>query len=239
MSNYIDPLDAATQAGNRPDAYYGRMDVSAAFVKLTKGVGKGPWSENDPVDQRRTEVHLILNPLDVSGLNFLIERRLLAESSEWSKIVWASLRTCGVKAVRDLNGKYVRAEMVKTGRSYPSKRTGEMQEETTFSFSAVYNTEAEAVAAYYAELGDAPADVDPAMAVDMGPLPTPATAHTNGNGSAPNPERETAQQFLNVLVKQANGDVNALAAALANMPMVSKYFTITSPEVLQAMGVTA
>ena len=31
-----DPFDAATQAGNRPDAHFGRVEVAASFVKLEK-----------------------------------------------------------------------------------------------------------------------------------------------------------------------------------------------------------
>jgi hypothetical protein len=234
VTTYIDPFDAATQAGNRPDAYYGRMDISASFVKLTKGVGKEPWSDSDSVGQRRTEVHMVLNPIDASGLTFLVERRTIAESSEWSKIIWASLRDLGLENVRDLHGKYVRSEMVRTGRTYTSKR-GDTQEEVTFHFTHLYNNEAEATAAYYAEVGGQPVqDDDPAGAIDMGPLPTAPAAHTNGNA-----ERATAEQFLGVLVRQAEGDAVVLSNLIANMPLVNKYFTVTSPEVLKLMGVAA
>lgn len=234
--SYIDPFDAATQAGNRPDAFYGRMDVSASFVKLTKGVGKEAWTDSDGADTRRTEVHMVLNPIDAANLSFLVERRPIAESNEWAKIIWPSLRNLGLKNVRDLHGRYVRVDMVKTGRTYTSKR-GDTAEEVTFNFTHIFDSEAAATAAYYAERGGAPApDDDPAGAIDMGPVSKPAAPATNGNGNA---ERATAEQFLGVLVKQAGGDVAVLSGLIANMPLVNKYFTVTSPEVLSLMGVTA
>lgn len=243
MTTYIDPFDAATYAGNRPDAYFGRMEVSASFVKLEKGIGKTPWSESDGVDARRTEVHLICNPIEASGLTFLLERKVLAESNEWSKMVWASLRELGLKNVRDLHGKWARVEMQKTGRTYTTKR-GETGEETTMHFTALFNSLAECEAMYYQERGGKPA-AGP-EAIDMGPnagaMPPVTIATGNGsNGATPasDAERNTAKQFLKVLVKQSNGDVEKLAGLIATMPMVNKYFSVTSPEVLEAMGVTA
>lgn len=229
----VDPFEAATQAGNRPDAYFGRMEVAASFVKLEKGVGKTAWSDADGIDARRTEVHLILNPIEASGLTFMLERKLIAESSEWSKTVWASLRDLGLKNVRDLHGKYARVEMVKTGRTY-TKRDGTTGEETTMQFSALFDNLAACEAAYWAERGGKPASAaveDVAASIDMG--------HSNGAAPASNAERETAKQFLGVLVKQANGDVATLAGLIASMPLVNKYFAVTSPEVVELLTVPA
>jgi hypothetical protein len=225
--SYVDPFDAATQAGERLDTLYGRVDVSATFVKLVKGVGKQVWIESDGAEARRTEVQITLNPLDATGLTLLVERRLIAESRDWSGIVWPSLRDLGLKNVRELNGKWVKAEMVKTGRTYTNKR-GDTSEETTFKFLAVYNTNDEATAAYFAARGGG--DGDP-MAIPMG---APATnISTNGNGNA---ERETALQFVSALVKQAGGDRGKLAGLIAQMPLISKYFTVDSPEVADMLA---
>jgi len=232
--SYVDPFDAATQAGERLDSLYGKVEVSATFVKLIKGVGKQPWSESDGVDTRRTEVQITLNPLDCTGLTLLVERRLIAESRDWSGIVWPSLRDLGLKNVRDLNGKCVKAAMVKTGRTYTNKR-GETSEETTFQFAAVFNTVEEATAAYYAERGGAPgasADNDP-MAIPFGAQPA-TNISTNGNGNGA--ERETAFQFVAALVKQSGGDRGKLAGLIAQMPLISKYFTVDSPEVQELLA---
>lgn len=225
--SYIDPFDAATELGDRKPIYYGRMEVTASFLSMTKGERPEPFDENrHAADTRRTQVHLICNPIDAMNLTQLIERKLIADFGAWPKIVWPSLRDLGLKNARDLNGKWAKIEMVKTGRTYQSNR-GETQEETTFRFVALYNTAAEATAAYLADggkLNTAPADGNPAMAVDMG-------HGAGGNGA--NAERETAKAFLQALVKQANGDKGKLAASIAMMPMIAKYFTADSPEVAE------
>ena len=234
ITTTIDPFEVATQAGNRPDAYFGRVEVAASFVKLEKGVGKTAWSDADGIDARRTEVHLILNPIEASGLTFMLERKLIAESSEWSKTVWTSLRDLGLKNVRDLHGKWARVEMVKTGRTY-TKRDGTTGEESTMQFTALFDSLAACEAAYWAERGGKP------TAQNGDPGTINMSHNANGNGAAPasNAERETAKQFLGVLVKQANGDVNVLAGLIASMPLVNKYFNITSPEVVELLTVTA
>lgn len=234
--SYIDPFDAATELGDRKPVYYGRMEVTASFLSMNKGERPEPFDEHrHAADTRRTQVHMICNPIDAMNLTQLVERKLIAEFGAWPKIVWPSLRDLGVKNVRDLNGKWAKVEMVKTGRTYQSSR-GETQEETTFKFVALYNTAAEATAAYVADGGKAPAADDEhsaAAAVDMS-----HGAGSNGNGA--NAERETALQFLKVLVKQSGGDKGRLSASIAQMPMIAKYYTADSPEVVQMMaGVTA
>jgi len=251
MSQYVDPLDAATAAGNRLDAYFGRIEVSASYVKLEKGIGKTPWSETDGQDARRTEVHLVLNPIEASGLTFLVERKLIAESNEWSKTVWSSCRELGLKSVRDLHGRYVKVEMVKTGRTY-TKRDGTTGEESTLHFAAIFDDLAACEAAYWAERGGKPQAG--AEAIEMGPqdgaprngatppVTVARTVASNGsNGATPasEAERAVAKQFLDVLVKQAHGDLSVLAGLIASMPLVNKYFAVTSPEVVELLTVTA
>lgn len=230
----VDPFEAATQAGNRPDAYFGRMEVAASFVKLEKGVGKTAWSDADGIDARRTEVHLILNPIEASGLTFMLERKVIAEFGEWPKTIWPSARALGVNNARELHGKWARVEMVKTGRTYTNKR-GETADEETMQFTALFDNLAACEAAYWAERGGKPSaqDGDPG-AIDMS-----HNAGSNGAAPASNAERETAQQFLGVLVKQANGDVATLAGLIASMPLVNKYFAVTSPEVVELLTVPA
>lgn len=233
--NNVDPFDAATEAGDRKPVYYGRMDVSATFIAMIKGQAPQAFNEHThSPDTRRTQVHLILNPIDAMNLTQLLERKLIAEFGAWPKIVWPSLRDLGLKNVRDLAGKWAKVEIVKTGRTYTSQR-GETQEETTFKFLALYDTAADATAAYLADGGKNTAPADDESAIDMSHgAGAPATnIGTNGTGTA---ERDTALQFLKVLVKQAGGDKGKLAASIAQMPMISKYFTADSPEVMQCMA---
>lgn len=232
MSYTNDPFEAAREAAERPTAYYGKMDVSASFVKLVKGVGKQPWTEADNIQDRRTAVTMILNPIEATGATFLVQREVIAESREFSGIIWPSLKALGLKSMRDLHGKYVRAEMAKTGETYTSKR-GETQERTTLHFTHIFDTAEQATAAYYAERGHG--DESGAGAVDMSHgAGAPATnISTNGNGNA---ERDTALQFLAALVKQAGGDKGKLAGMISQMPLIAKYFTADSPEVANLMA---
>lgn len=232
MSYTNDPFEAAREAAERPTAYFGKMDVTAAFVKLVKGVGKQPWVDGaDDIQERRTLLTLVLNPIEAAGVTFLVQRELIAESREFSAIIWPSLKALSLKGMRDLHGKYARVEMVKTGETYTSKR-GETQERTTMKFTALYDTADEATAAYYAERGQS---ADDASAVDMSHgAGTPATnVSVNGNGNA---ERDTALQFLTALVKNAGGDKGKLAGMIAQMPLIAKYFTADSPEVVSLMA---
>jgi len=233
MSITNDPFEAATQAGEGRNTYFGKAEVTAGFVTLKKGVGKQPFNENlDDIRDRRTEVKIVVNPIDAMGISILLQRDLIAESAEWSKYTWASLRDkCGLKSARDLNGKWCKVTLQGTGETYTTKR-GETQERKAFVFEAVYTTAAEATAAYLADggkLNTAPADDNPAMAIDMS-----HGAGANGNGA--NAERETAKAFLQALVKQAGGDKGKLAASIAQMPMIAKYFTADSPEVVQMLA---
>lgn len=236
--SYIDPFDAATELGDRKPVYYGRMEVTASFMSMAKGQQAQPFVDgvHNP-DTRRTQVHLICNPIDAMNLTQLLERKVVAEFGAWPKIVWPSLRDLGLKNVRDLNGKWAKVEIAKTGRTYTSQR-GETQEETTFKFLALYDTAADATAAYLADGGKNTAPADDESVIDMSHgAGAPTNIGTNGTGTA---ERDTALQFLKVLVKQAGGDKGKLAGSIAQMPMIAKYFTVDSPEVVSIMaGVVA
>jgi hypothetical protein len=231
MSVTHDPFAVATQAGEQTFAYYGQVEASAEFVVLKKGIGKAPFDDAEhDVKDRRTEVTIELTPIEESGLEYVVTRSVLAESRQWSTIVWPSLKDLGLKYAGDLNGKWAKAELVKTGRTW-TRNTGEIAEETTLRFLALYGSEAECIAAYHAERGGS--DHDDGGASDV------HSSAANGNGSGVTngqAERETALQFLKVLVQQAKGDRGALAQSIANMPMIAKHFTVDSPEVQELVA---
>lgn len=218
----LDPFDAATEAGNRPDAFFGRMEVDAQFVKL-KG-GKRPWTEDDDVSDRCTEVIFRLNPLDVTNMTRMIERGMIAEYSEWSKIAWPSLRDLDVKNVREINGKWAHVELVKSGRSWKNK-DNETVQGTTFKFMALFDSEADCIAAWetvFSNGGSQQRETGSAPGSNSAPTSTPQADDAN---------KAVAEQFLPALVKMANGDLDVLANTLATTEIVKNYFTIDSPEV--------
>lgn len=229
MSTQLDPFDAATEAGNRPDAFFGRMEVDAQFVVLKKGQSKRAWVEGDDTDGKCTEITFRLNPLDVTNMTRMVERNMIAEYSEWSKIVWPSLRDLGVKNVREVNGKWVHVELVKNGRTW-TNRDGDKTEGTTFKFIALHDSEADCVAAWEAAFdnngGSQPRVAGTAPGSNSAPTSTPQPNDA---------EKAVAAQFLPAIVNANKGDLVALEQALASMSPLNKYFTIDSPEVQELL----
>lgn len=220
-----DPFAAATAAAEAPDMRFGNVTVEARFVVLVKGQGKLDFDPQiHEMGQRRTEIKVTCYPLPESGLTYFDQREIIAESREFSTVVWPSAKALGCKTIRDINDRFVRYELVQTGQY--TKRDGTTGTLTTIKFHEAYADHAACLAAYEAERGIVHSqEEDGAAAVDM----TPA-----GNPNNTDPvEKETAKQFLAVLVKMHGNDDAALAAAIAGTPMVSKFFTVASPEVAE------
>jgi hypothetical protein len=117
-----DPMDSAVKDAESAAQYFGKLDVSAQFVVLRKGQQKTTWLDGMDLDGRTTEVSIRLNPLDCTGLTRMVERQVLSNSGEWSRIVWPSLRDLGIKALTDLRGKWAHVQMVENGRSLDEQR---------------------------------------------------------------------------------------------------------------------
>lgn len=224
MSAYLDPMNSAVEEAERPNFIYGQLEVSAAFVQFVNKK-KIVWTEHDDPKERRTEVTMVINPIEETGMTQLFTRSTICGNrGEWADIIWPSLRdVCSIKELRSADKKFVKVEVVKTGRKY-TNRNGEEVENTTFKFHALFVDKASCVSAFSADGGTpkntlvtAPVTGDP-MAIDM-------TANAN------NLERENSKQFLPMLVKAANGDLNQLKTTLAAMSPLNKYFTVDSPEV--------
>lgn len=226
MSAYLDPMNAAVEEAERPNFIYGQVEVSAAFVQFVNKK-KIVWTEHDDPKERRTEVTMVINPIEETGMTQLFTRSTICGNrGEWADIIWPSLRdTCGIKELRAADKKFVKAEVVKTGRKY-TNRNGEEVENTTFKFHALYTDKAACVSAFSADGGTPKSTLNVAqpnngagdpMAIDM-------TANAN------NPERETSKQFLPMLVQGAK-DLVELKSMLASMAPLNKYFTVDSVEV--------
>ncbi len=224
-----DPWASAVEDAERGDYLWGQIQIDVGFVILKKGQPKHTWIEGDDPKDRSTEISFTLNPIGEMGLTKLIQRSVLSDArGEWGRIVWPSLRDgCGLKELRPLEGKFVKIETVKNGRKWTNK-DGDLMEGTTFKFHAIFDSEKTCVDNYLGEGNVSKATVpegNPAMTVDMD---TPVV----------NQERETALAFLPALVKQTKGNIDMLKTMLDGMPMISKFFTVDSPEVKQLIGAT-
>jgi hypothetical protein len=227
-----DPMDSAVKDAESAAQFFGKLDISAQFVILRKGQQKTTWHEGMDMDGRTTEVSIRLNPLDCTGMTRMIERQVISNSGEWSKTVWPSLRDLGVKALKEIHGKWAHVAMVPNGRSWANKE-GQTVTGSTFRFIKLFDLKSDAVKEWEAQFGGSQAH-------------TPSGNGTNGNGAASqavsqanDAEKAVAAQFLPALVKGAKGDLVELSKTLASMSPVNRYFDINSPEVQQLLKVAA
>jgi len=215
----LDPMASAVADAELASQYFGRVEVDAQFVVLKKGERKRAWVEGESEDGRTTEVSFRLNPLDVTGLTRMVERSAISNSGEWSRIIWPSLRDLGCKTLRDVHGKFAHVSLVPSGREWHNKE-GELVKGTTLKFLGLYDLESDCVKAWESQFGTTQAH----------------TPNSNGNGAAaPQPtndaERTAALSFLPAIVNANKSDLTKLAAALASMAPLNKYFTLESEEV--------
>ena len=214
----LDPMAAAVSDAEAVSQYFGRMQVDAQFVVLRKGEPKRQWTEGDSTDGRTTEITLRLQPLDCTGVTRLVERQVLSNSSEWSKIVWASLKDLGAKSPRDIEGQWAQIKLVPSGRTWTNKNTGELVTGTTFKFVKLFTLESDCEKAWEALHDGVEAHSAPIQAQAVQPTINDA-------------EKAAAAQFLRLIVDANRNDHVALANALASMAPLNKYFSINSPEV--------
>jgi len=229
----INPWEAAMNPPQQVQAYWGQVSVFPRLVVLMKGVGKVDYTEGavmpDGSEARPvTAVQLVLQPLVDMGLQFDITREPIAQGwGEWGDITLPSLREIGVLELPALHLAWVKVDMESTGRSYTDK-TGEKREATAFKFLKLFPSEAECRTDYILASGKSGAPV----------AQTAAQQPTNGGDK----DRETALKFAKVYVKNAchaGGDLEkariALATMLAQQPLISKFFTVDSPEIVEMM----
>lgn len=207
-----------------PRSFFGRFDVDVHYVALVKGVGRVDFDPNvHKAEQRCTAIDMSITQLDPGRPT--IERSVIAESKEWAKLTLPTLQALGVK-IRDIVGRYVRVETAPTGETYVNKQ-GETKEKTALKFVQIFESESECREA--SEIYWSSRRMDQG---DTGAAPATESAAA-GN------ERETARKFLPVLVKQAGGDVAKLDELIKKNPIVSRHFDVSSPEVVELVGVPA
>jgi hypothetical protein len=145
-----DPMVAATEEREYSTEFYGKVEIAAQFMYVNRGERPRPFDDaNDDIKKRSTEVSITLTTLDAMGLTRpVIERKHLSWTPAWKEIVWKSIQALGYDLLRDLSGKFVKIEMVPTGRKYTSKTDGTEKSETTLKFLKVYESEAACIRDY-------------------------------------------------------------------------------------------
>lgn len=222
-----DPLDAAMDAEYDPTrTYFGQINIDTHYCTFQKDPASGKFTKVifDPgqhkMADRRVSVGIDIASLPGEKYSFFLQREFIAESREWATVVKPSLRAIGAD-LRTINSKWVQVQLVPTGRKYLNA-AGEERDATTFKFIAVYQTEADCLAA-------AGAHFDRNYGTPPPPIDSPSPAADDPN----NPERETARRFLEPLWKSCNGDAEKFYEQLRTNPFLSKYFDSGSREVFK------
>jgi len=218
MSDAFDRADSAKPASPK---FWGCVTVNAYDCILQKGVGKIPFDakQHKPGEMRTAiDLTVTLLPETVRKAEKL-ERGMVAESAEWTRVTLPSLKALGNTRLRSLNGMWCAVEFAGLGTFYTDNQ-GESRERQAFKFAGLYATEAECRKAYQDETGDA----------TSAPIENVTTAPVSD-------EKMMALTFVTALAKTAGGDKEKLAALIAQYPVVSKHFTVDSPEVAALLAV--
>lgn len=227
-----DVWDTANEARPQPKVYFGQIFTDAFYCILEKGVGKVPFDEGQhDVDRRLTCIKIDGQVTRADGSTYEINREVIAEFRDWAGIVLPSLKVAGIHP-RDLNEKWARWEMVNTGRTWIDRSTGETKQGTTFKFLEIYPDEAAcraAETAHYSRSSSGTGQTSQASTLDSThPMPEEAPANDK--------QREVADAFLPTLVKLAAGDMDKLHELLKNNDLVSNFYDINHPKVVELVA---
>jgi len=250
MATTYDPFNEADTAQAAPSTrhYFGSMLVDAWPAVLVKGQGKVPYNPQvHTEDQRITAIQLVLTPLPHAGVpQYQVQRDLIVQSNDWTKIVRPSLEKLGIK-LQQLHGRWVHAETVETG-SYIKKTTGEEKTKTMLRFLEVFDSQAACQTACDAFFsGRRSGQTTQQAPVAQAPAPTPqapSSAPANGTGRdftsdarKADPNYGTALKFLPALWKNAvaGGPADTVLerflTGIRSNGLTSRFFDATSPEV--------
>ena len=226
MPAVYDPWEESANAQAPTSAFYGQIQIDTWPCVLVKGQGKVPFDATQhSEDQRCTALEINVSPLAGSRANFTITRSIIAQSPEWYKFIWPSLKALGLKNPKDAVGKYCKLERVPNGKKYRSKRDGEERDEMVMKFLALYATEDACRAAYEADTGQ---KLGPSTLSDE---PIPGFEDVRANAApADDPQRKMAISFLTAIAKQHKGDMDAIKRAVGNVSLITLHFDPESEE---------
>jgi hypothetical protein len=227
-----DPFESAENPQMRAPGYWGQVQLDMFYAVLEKGTGKVPFNPQvHSADKRVTAIDITIQPIADQNIQYPVTRGMIAESKEWAGIVLPSIKALNI-TVRELNGKWIYARAKPTGTTYVNKQ-GETKDRTTLEFVKLFKDESECKADYLTAGGQA------APVQQEEPPFEPTNALPGGDTK----EKQTALQFLKVVIQNAcRGQADLQAARsmvstnIASMPVISKFFTVDSPETMQLMA---
>ena len=205
-------LDTVAPAMQYSDDLYGKVEFQAKYMYTAKGEKPREFDEqNDDPRHRSTEFSISLTTIDAMGLTRPVEeRRHLNWTPAWRDVVWKSVTELGYDLLRDLNGKFVKAERTPTGRTYTNKTTGKEVNETTLKFVKVYESEAACIRDYEDAAG---------------------VSHEASSAAD-----DAATTVAKALIATANGDLKKLAI---NLKAAGSPYTVDSEFIVNLLKETA
>jgi hypothetical protein len=225
--NMDDPWDVADNAKPRDYEYYGQVKADVWFGHFPGGGVKPiPFDAAiHPADKRTTMIDIQIIPIAEQSVTFEVRQNYTDFSLDWTKITLPSIKALGVDGLRSLNGHFVRVAQVdgKREKKEDGAKTGVFYK--TFKFLEAFADQAACVKAY---CGNAPSHTE------QEPISqTPSQSPVNSQ------EKDSVLKFARVVVVNAargQKDINiicdSVTAHLSTMPMINKYFTATSPEIM-------
>lgn len=227
MSNIWDKANEVSEesvkAGLSND-FWGQVRLDLWECALVPGVGKVPF---DPNQHKRMSIaiDLFVDPLADTGLQWSLERHLVEFEPDWYRFTLPSMKDCegGVSHISAVPGKWARVTQVETGEEYTDK-SGNQRKKRAIKFLKLFENE-EACRLDYLTSERSGAQAQPV------------------EQSEDEQARETGLSFLKVIVANAcngQGDLNTIRGTIqANIslyPVVSKYFTVDSPETVELIA---
>lgn len=213
---------------------FGLVQADVWYAALVKGIGKVPF---DPLqhrpDQRVTAVTIAVVP--VVPEQQPTQRDMIAESSEWTKLVNPSIKALGT-TLRGLHDRHAEAQLVPTGRTY-TNAAGEVRAATTFKFVRLFGSEDACRVAAEESRRRRAGGPGPAAAPGDGSDAGPGTSGTSGTSrrpDAPAPleiSRQVAAKFLAGLWSASGKDLVRFGELLRTNAATAQHFDLDSPEV--------
>ena len=231
----------APTSENRAPVYFGEITLFA-FYDVAFDDTQRRFVPFDPryhaAEAKRINIKIQLLCRRRDGSTYTVEQECLNTGSrktdKWGTTL-PSLTALGVTTrsqLLALKGQYAQLHKETTGKKYQAKKTnqyaneGDWLDELAFVFKALYPTQeacSQAEAAFYKRDANTPA-YTPSGHNDPQALP-----------DGEDPGRALALQALPMLWQAAGRDVKRFEALLAQNPMLNKYLTMGSPEVVALM----
>lgn len=207
---------------------FGLVQADVWYAALVKGIGKVPF---DPLqhrpDQRVTAVTIAVVP--VVPEQQPTQRDLIAESSEWTKLVNPSIKALGT-TLRGLHDRHVEAQLVPTGRTY-TNAAGEVKAATTFKFVRLFGSEDESRAAAEQSRRRRAGGPGPAAAPGDGSETVSGTSRRPDALASIGISRQVAAKFLAGLWSASGKDLVRFGELLRTNAATAQHFDLDSPEV--------